>query len=501
MFAIEETTYIDRDFSAAYASFYSTLYHMRPRYCRRIHFFASSVSDAFDDGDLTGIAHALEAAEGGYLGFIVIRPLRHAPVGSAVLATRCAAGPGVEISVRSTYKVHFLGVELSVEGVPVTEQDTRTGSCAQATIWTAGRHFHNQHSTPWFSVPDITEAALKPTDSILAKSLPAGSDYLTDDNMVRALRAMGEHPIVYAPEVGADWEEPPARTIARYLDSGIPVIIGLRQGEGIGHAVVAVGTVIASTRKSPDGDAHMADRITHLIVNDDQNGAYRRIAVASPKKAVRSADYTLKDAIFLLVPLPSKVYMKAEVAETIARDKVRFVATNRSKHIKEARADIKPADWAVDPDFYATKPEQLVARTYLTHGWKYKHRLMRNGVADDLREELAFVHLPRYVWVTEFSLPEDVASLDPCRRKIRAHVVLDATGSRFEDSVLLTHLPGIIIGQSFDPANPGAEPMTSLRVLLEDAPYYPKIRGMADFTACEPETVTPANDAGGQIAA
>lgn len=500
-FVLEETTYIDRDFSAAYASFYSTLYQMRPRYCRRFHFFASSLSEPLESQDPLEVARALEAAAPFYLGFVILRPLVHAPVGNAVIATRCVAAPGVEVSVRSKYPVHVLGAALIVEGVPVTEQDTRTGSCAQATIWTAGRHFHHQHSMPWFSVPDITEAALKPTDSILAKSLPAGSDYLTDDNMVRALRAMGEHPVVYAKE-GGQWEEPAARTVARYLDSGIPVIIGFNRGPGVGHAVVAVGTVMGS--KVPKGtfaDAHVADRITHLIVNDDQSGAYRRVRVAPHRKDSQSKDFTLNEAIFLMAPLPGKVFMKAEVAETLARDKVALVARNRQDHITEGLEEADAAAWNVDPAFYATSPEKMIARTYLTHGWKYKHRILRNAVPPELIEELTFIHLPRYVWVTEFSLPDDLGDLDPCRRRIRGHVVIDATGSRFEDSVLLTHVPGIIVTQSFDAALPGGEPITGLRVLLADNPYYPKIRGMNDFTTCETPAPVAVNDVADEAAA
>jgi len=54
---------------------------------------------------------------------------------------------------------------------------------------------------------------------------------------------------------------------------------------------------------------------------------------------------------------------------------------------------------------------------------------MRNGVPEELKDEMSWVQLPRYVWVTEFSLPADVVDLDPCLRRVRAHVVVDATGT------------------------------------------------------------------------
>lgn len=479
---VEETAYVDRDFSAAYASFYASLFQIRVKFCRRIHFFASPLEEVWNAPTKIDMARQLEAASPHYLGNIVIRPVSHAPVGSCIVSATHFTAPGVEIAVRSRFKVHLLGAELEVDGIPVTEQDTRTGACAQATIWAAGRHLHNRHATPWFSTNDITDAALKPTDSQLARSLPAGSDFLTADNMVRALRAMGEHPIVYGRDDADNWEEPPERTIARYVDSGIPVIVTMQRGNEMGHAVVAVGSVSSVGGViGPAADRTTAATITHFIVNDDQRGAYVRLPVAAD--AAQDGELTLADAMFLIVPLPNKVFLKAEVAETLARDKVQAVFAERSTYVRRARK-MALKNWRVDPTFYAADVKNLVARTYLTYGWKYKHRLMRNTVAEELKEEMSWVQLPRYVWVTEFSLPNEASDADPCKRKVRAHVVIDATGSRYDDCVLLIHLPGIVISQSFDPSRPDVEPVTTLQVLEGDQPYYPKIRGWRDFNGC-----------------
>src|SRR3546814_11041195 len=36
---------------------------------------------------------------------------------------------------------------------------------------------------------------LKPTDNFVTRSLPAGSEFLRPDNIIRALRAMDRHPV------------------------------------------------------------------------------------------------------------------------------------------------------------------------------------------------------------------------------------------------------------------------------------------------------------------
>ncbi len=505
-----ETAYIDRDFSAAYSAFYSTLYRQRSKFCSRVHFFSEDIESFLGDLTKEELATGLEAANDRYLGHVVIRPLSHAPVGSGIVATAAFERPGTQIDVRSDFKVHLLGAELKLTGIPVTEQDRRTGACAQSTIWTAGRHLQNRYAIPWFSITDITEAALKPAESMVSRSLPAGSEYLTDDSMVRALRTMGEHPIVYGREEDG-WVEHPRRTISRYLDSGIPVIVGLQRGEGIGHAVVAVGSRLSVNplRPSKDG-AIMGDRLSEILVNDDQAGVYVPMAVERPARGAAGAAepageadharYDLDDAIFLIVPLPNKVFLKAETAETLARDKVAHVVRTRSEHLKDGGVTVPVDEWPVDPAFYATPVSNLVARTYLTLGWKYKQRLMRNLVPEQLKEEVTSMQLPRYVWVTEFSLAEDVVDLDPCNRRVRGHVLIDATGSNHEDPVLLTHVPGIIMAEVFEPDSSGPEMQTRLYVLMEDSPYHPKMRGRRDFKACEVPAVQPANDTD-QIAA
>jgi hypothetical protein len=509
---VEESAYTDRDFSAAHAAFYSKLHQVRPKHCRRLHFFSLPLAGLWEAADWSDVAKTLqEEGRGTYLGYIVVRPLAHAPVSHALLSSRLGAPPGADIAVRSTYQVHVLGAQLEVEGAPITEQDSLTGSCAQATIWAAGRHLHAQHDMPWFSVVDITEAAVKPTDSALAAALPVGSESLSADNIVRALRAMGEHPVVYD-----RWDVPAARTIAQYLDSGIPVIVGLNRGDKLGHAVVAVGTVLGGSPRFAPSEPAPSDCLTHIVVNDDQRGPYEllRIEPSEPLESQLDDDgyegdqspdgppdaaqededgedgYSLADVMFLIVPLPDKVYLKAEVAEAIARDKMKQIFQSRRQMVKLALKR-KGSDWHVDPDFDATNPDLLLARTYLTTGWKYKYRMMRNSTSPALREEVNSMHLPRYVWVTEFCLAQDVADPDPCKRRVRGHILIDATGNRFDDgAVLLAHVPGLLMGERSDADGTGEGGATRLRAIPEDQTYYPKVRGWYDFSVCDARTAS-----------
>jgi len=471
---IVEAPYIDRDFSAAFTAFYAGLFHPYRKDCTRVHFFGADVSPLEHEADAVVRASNIAALQPNYLGYAVLRPLRHAPISSAVVT--CST----DVAVRAPYKVHLLGAELLVIGAPLTQQDTRVGACAQASIWTVGRHFHQRHGASWFSMPAISDLALTPTDGTLSTSLPQGSSFLRLDNMVRALRAMDRSPVVYAAKgVTAQdqliWDRPtPSEVVTRYVDSGIPVIVVLRPKgpDLIGHAVVAVGfkkTQAVDLTSLADAPT-LAAGLSEFLINDDQRGAYLSLPIDA---APTANDWALNaDCTQLIVPLPGKVFVPAETADVLARDVVVQIEAARStgRLVAPKRTDFEPAQ------LLSLASNAVVSRTYLTYGWKYKARALRNELSAEFKAVVATKLLPRFVWVTEFSLPSLAFNTDQCSRKVIAHVVVDATGSKFWNSVLLAEVPGV--GLELTPS--GYLDFATDRV----DPYYGKIRGEMDFEHC-----------------
>lgn len=480
-----ETQYIDRDFSSSHSEFYSSLFRPYQKYCRRVHFFASDLATPL--GQKTSPEEVVEAVAGvsdDYLGFVVLRPIEIAPVSWAVVAQGkfCSANPQSEIPVHASYSVHVLGVELKVTGAPITQQDTRIGSCAQAAIWSVGRHFHTKHGGPWSSLPDITKSALIPTDAAVSMSLPAGSRFLTTDHMARALRAMDRHPLRYEVS-GTSANARTHQIINRYLDSGIPVILALSSStKPIGHAVVAVGrkyvtNPVLSGIKRPT----TAEGTSHFYVLDDQRGAYRELPASNANRAA-NYEWTLDDCSEIIVPVPSKVFMPGEIAETMSWNALKSVINSRSATLSARGLD--PIDQSqLDADFEQIAiADECVARTYLTFGWKYRARMLRNSVPSSFKRQLLQLPLPRYVWVTEFSKPSESFDQDHCRRRVHAHCVLDATGGQYFDSVLAIHVPGMIQVWNYE-----LDPARSKAIIDRaepDAFYWPKVRGWSDYQYC-----------------
>ena len=490
--AVIEDEYLDRDFTAEFSAFYCKLFARYSKLCKRVHFFSVDVTDILDLPDAAELSSKLEeAGNQTYLGFIVARPVAHSRVGRTVIAApRSPAGMASKLLVRAQYDVHLLGASLQVVGVPLVQQDTRVGACAQAAIWSAGRHFHVKHRGAWLSVSDITEEALQPVDFSASTALPAGSQHLSVNSMVIALRRMGREPFSYVNPAaigqGGGWAINPEAAISRYVDSGIPVILGLSvPNSHIGHAVVAIG----QTAKMLTAGAQLPSNPTRAVfceaflVNDDQRGAYLRLPV-SATSGYKEVPFTIEQNLqYFLIPLPNKVYRPAESAEEIAWDILRnFYVVEMPKIRADSSFDMGSSNTSSDAFLSAVGSNHVIARTYLTYGWKHRLRILRNSLVSETVKQAIIRHdLPRYVWITEFGTLDSMNHLDPGAKRIFSHTVIDATSSQFDRSALFFHAPGLVKRWSHDPrANDGAL-VTDLVRVRDDAPYFPKVRGQTSL--------------------
>ena len=190
---IVESRYIDRDYSSDYLQFYAQTFRTHDRHCQRVHFFSDDIAgvleqSAWDQRTL----HVEEFAERSYCGFCVIRPLSSAPIGRTVLKARVRDYFDMEATVtcRADFEANLFGADLKVTGTSFLQQDSRVGACAQVAIWAGIRHMHARHKYNWISVADITRLA-GPTTSPEVVSLPAGSEFLTSERMLRAINESG----------------------------------------------------------------------------------------------------------------------------------------------------------------------------------------------------------------------------------------------------------------------------------------------------------------------
>lgn len=498
-FVLIENEYLDRDFTSEFSAFYSLVFKRHRKICRRLHFFAKPLDM---NSGLSRLVALLEDAvrARNYLGYVVVRPLTSEPIGRTVLSIPAPTNCSFPSIVRATHETHLLGVDLAVEGAPFMQQDARVGACAHASIWMAARHLHVKHREGWFSTVDIASHASKPTDTILASSLPAGSGGLSLNNMIRAVRAMGREPVVYlaneAPKKDDPyfkWSKPlrPEEIISRYVDSGIPVIIaisGLDGREGAGHAATVFGDEQQVLNEYHTFGSNLTSAIfcRAFYVNDDQRGCYLKMSVKDDEilggNGYPYAPYSVLSHVYgILVPLPGKVYIKAEIAEAIAWSTLDAFVKNEYG-LKE-KCDFETR--YLTALCKARKHNRVIARTYLTYGWKYKKRIKNSSLCSKTKELVLLQQLPRFVWITEFGLFDHLNVSESARKRIVAHAVIDATTGQSGDSgVLIFHAPSFIFTWTHDRDNDTGPYKTRNYVLPGYQPYLPRIRGHSTFSGC-----------------
>lgn len=276
---VVEKDYIDHDYLEDYSAYYVKCFQHYRRECTRLHFFKKAFS-AGQFERLLGGAGDLSVKEleegGGYLGFIVLKPLPQSIIGRTCLTQYPTDGRRQYPATRD-YTVHLYGIELRVNTLAFQEQDSVASACATSAIWSALQATSKlyQHYLP--SPVEITKAATT-NQPLRSRAFP--NDGLTAEQMAHAIRSVGLEPLHVQPENLFILKA----LVYGYLRAGIPALlihrlVGVQvdgSTEEIGnHAVAVTGYSLPPTAS---GSSHFtSDRIDRLYVHDDQVGPFARM--------------------------------------------------------------------------------------------------------------------------------------------------------------------------------------------------------------------------------
>ena len=298
----------DPDFLEEHQAFYAKQHRPVTRKCVRIHAFAIDVPIPAESNEAAVLEFldAAKASPDSYIGFVTVRPLRHAPVGATIITPPVSRQP----NAYDDFPVHIAGIEFSVSGTPFLQQDSAVGACAQASIWMALRTLRKRQGNAAYSPAELTVAATRYISS--DRTFP-GRIGLTIEQMLEAIRFAGHDPLHLAIRNRITVEEKTEVVLRRavpYVESGLPVIIGLAHPNG-GHAVVAIGVQNSSAQVHDETVSHTQDEgkttiiytpssawTSALVIHNDNSGPYQKLG-ASP-----DGHYRLEHASSLIVPLP-----------------------------------------------------------------------------------------------------------------------------------------------------------------------------------------------------
>ena len=455
---ILEDPYIDRDYSSDYQNFYAGTFRTHARHCKRAHFFSDDISSLLAYPRSTEQLRQLrEIARTSYCGFCVVRPLPKAPIGRSVLLAQVRGYQDMESTVtcRAEFGANLLGVDFKVIGAAYLQQDARVGACAQVSIWAGMRHLHARYGYNWVSVADITRFAT-PTTRDEATSLPAGSDFLTSERMLQAISEAGYQPLCFGgPNISGD--------ILPYVESGIPVILGLNIGPEVGHAVTVIGRVFAR-QNQPTSTA--IDYVPAYIVHDDQGGPYMLLPVNDPASTPHpfrgdtimrtspsgTVELSASYATFAVALMSPRVFSTAAAAEISACDRINSTLS-KLPYIQQklVKLGLPVNDRLLKELQDARENHNIILRTYLTSAAGYRRHIADGTACDNLKDALLALHLPHFTWVTEVATIDSYNHCSAGMRRIYGHTIIDATSTgKGGDGLLALHLPGLLFTKDID---------------------------------------------------
>ncbi len=446
--AIENEPHED-EYGSEYSAFFSrVLTTSERRHPTRFHFFDRNVESEDE---------AVREAK-SYLGFCDLRPTPAGTVSMAFLDQTVFIKTNkdyVYLLCSKPFKVPLGEHSIEIQGFPFIQQDGRIVRCAQAALASVSQFYE----IGGFTGPDITDYADELPSG--ARSIPSRG--LTVEQIGHVLKKMDRFPIVY--DFTRTPEDPDITTlqhreqlIYRYVESGIPVIIGIEAGNEM-HAMVVIGHTFSPDSWLAETSQRYYDQprtgtlchcctnwIERFVVQDDNLGPYTLVP-----------SFLLQHALckLIIVPLPPNVFLTGEEAEMFAADLLCPQSGDFSEETLEWIATYHKENNSVDADtlFWHQQfhdqahSNELVLRTYLmpSCSWLEHQKNIPSFVQyEDLLQDLP---LPDYVWVVEVSWPQIYRH----KRRICGEMVLDATDQvsptvgSLQQVWLWMHFPGIVL--------------------------------------------------------
>lgn len=435
----------EKEYKAEYEEFYKTVFAIKDhRSPLRVHFFKEVIESTEDIKNL----------DKRYLGYCDIRPTKPETISTALIDQSVFVRTNYDyifLICKKKYEIKFLDKTLSVEAFPYIQQDGQIIRCAQAALASIALHLGEDKSGP-----DFTK---------IASTLPTGyrsipSQGLTAEQIGFCFKELGKDPLFYDYTFSQDAEEFQHREqiIYRYLESGIPVLIGIDAGSEM-HALVVIGHTfspdswLAQTSTSyyqqpKTGWLHHCSTnwIEHFVIQDDNLGPY----MLAPSDFLRYFACKL-----IIVPLIKGIYLPAEDAEIFVGDLISprgqnivqwFISIIKQDEEQGNKLNDHTRFW-FDQFVKHVDNEELVLRTYLRKSDEWKREQTVIPSYDEFSDKLLTLPMPEYIWVIEISWPQIFRH----KRYLCGEIILDPTNRynnhipMVEQTWLWVHVPGVIM--------------------------------------------------------
>ena len=449
--AIIERRPQEREYGDEYEHFYKNVHATKNRTSpTRLHFFQGDVPHLQD----------LTSHDSRYFGYCDVRPTPSASLSCALIDERAFIPDGSRkhlfLICQKRFRVQLNGLELSVNAFPYIQQDGHIVRCAQAALASIAMYYERLETGPQFTV--------------IGKQFPSGgrdipSRGLLVEQIGLGVVAMGFDPVVY------DWSKAPEgmeeiqhreQIVYRYLESKIPVFVGVRTGDSH-HAVVVIGhTFTPDTWQGEALGAYYSKPKTGLIarypayhcstnwierfiIQDDNMGPYTLIQSDL-------LQYGICDLV--VAPLPHHIYLLGETAETLVAwllspnhgDICSTLDEQVTEHSRLGKSQHPNTAFWYKEFRKHVQSDECVLRTCLRGSAAWREEKLKEASSSAYADILKSLDLPENIWQVEVSWPTIFTHSRCCC----GEVILDPTTPLWdknwtEQCWLWLHFPGVIL--------------------------------------------------------
>lgn len=378
---VVEEDYVDRVYRDSYYFYYSGKNFSYCRYCKRILLFAQLYENPIFDLDS-------EELSGHYVGNLVIRPIKN-KIGRSYLNPRFFLNQHTCYLRLTKYNVTAFGKRLYVNAFPYSIQDGETTTCAEITILNLLDYYSKTYAEYHYLLPsEIHKISLS---TGFQRSLP--SHGLQYETITKIFCETGFWPRLYNSQKMKS--EKMRRMLYYYVESGIPLSLGIDVGAESNHSVVVIGhgktnqdteymkSNLHSAYNSKDRKTvwlfDTADSVESFCIMDDNDVPYSmrkcyvkneegNIGQENVKVNAKAGALMLDDTEILqmMVPLYKKMYLEAGDAGDI------FKTILASSDLGICTADC----WSKEMEAIGTKENPIVVRIFMAsaRGFSKKRR-------------------------------------------------------------------------------------------------------------------------------
>lgn len=392
-----EEEYISKDYLDDYAEYYAVCFQKYPKFCKRIHFFKTTITEGLLNKVILGDKELPEKFWDDYLGFVVVKPIPETVIGFTLLHDY---NTSISIPERQywglrEYKVHFFGHETSLSSLAFQEQDSVLAACATTAIWSMLNKASCDYHTVLKSPNEITRDA--------GNLMPDGNRIFPNrgldvQQICRAIFISGLVSEVKQGKTFGKREDGGSGCyitnsfLKKYLNAhstlGIPVILVIEVPYGMNfglHAITVTGFKAAPLEpiQPAIGTTWFADNIDKIYAHDDQFGPFVRIELFgdmeldSPWTDKHDKRWATR-VTDIIIPVFPKVRISYEDVESIVSGLDAILSIFFDRKIKfELVWDIK-----------------------IKFSEKFKSEIReRNNLDNEKKLNLLVSSLPKYIWV------------------------------------------------------------------------------------------------------